>query len=415
MPIPGRKPRPAASSQHTGHFRGEEGRQRAEQEVLKARAKAEARREAGNQPFRYRISVGETGSFVVLDEEPNFYRFEHGLQNPSTKFFDLFVGCCAEWDNCPACTKGDPYYALYLTVIDLVPYTNKQGVTTDFARKLLVVKPAQHKKFMRAYQRAVKEYGTFRGVVFESTRDNKMDSAIGNDIEMTDEFIEESDLQTYVRVWKDRENKKHTDNCFEVFDYEELFPAPTPESISAALGEGPQPGTRAHEDRVLGRRTAGRRTAQVEDEDVDEDEDEDAEEQPVRRGSRGVNRGGGFRKPGTTARMTTRKAEQVDEDDPESEDEVDDTPISRARSRTSGANKITARKPAPVVPRRRAPHAEDADDDDSPATQKVPARRNAPQRPVGRQSTATRSNPIRRGSAKPQYEDDYDDDEDIPF
>jgi hypothetical protein len=34
-----------------------------------------------------------------------------------------------------------------------------------------------------------------------------MDSAIGNDIEMTDEFIPEEDLQTYVRTWKDREKR----------------------------------------------------------------------------------------------------------------------------------------------------------------------------------------------------------------
>jgi len=402
MPIPGRKPRTVAKTQHTGYYRGEEGRQRAEAELVKAKAKAEARRETGNQPFRYRISPGETGSFVILDDEPNFYRFEHNLQNPHTGFFDLFVGCCAEWDNCPADSKGDPYYGLFMSIIDLVPYTNKQNVTTEFSRKLLVVKPAQQKKFIRAYQRAMKEYGTMRGVVFETTRDGKMDSAIGNDIEMTDEFIEEDDLQTYIRTWKDRENKKHVENCFEVFDYEALFPPPTPESISAALGEGPQPGTRAHEDKVLGRGTARRRAAPVDD---DADEDEEPEAPPARRGS--------YQKPGTTGRMSTRRRAEPEEEEVDEEQE-DDTPVSRARARTSRSAEAPARKTAPAPARRRAaPVDEEVEDEEEAPPRRTTVRKGVPPRSAGRQAaTATRSNPVRRRAVDTQYEDE---EEDIPF
>jgi hypothetical protein len=77
MPIPGRRAAAKAPVTQRGHFRGEEGRRRAEEELVKAKAKAELRKEQGNMPFRYRISPGESGSFVILDDEPNFYRFEH--------------------------------------------------------------------------------------------------------------------------------------------------------------------------------------------------------------------------------------------------------------------------------------------------------------------------------------------------
>lgn len=403
MPIPGRRAAAKAPVTQRGHFRGEEGRRRAEEELVKAKAKAELRKEQGNLPFRYRISPGESGSFVILDDEPNFYRFEHNLQNPATGFFDLFIGCCAEWDNCPACNKSDAYYGLFMTVIDLVPYTNKQGVTTEFARKLLVVKPAQQKKFIRAYQRALKEFGTLRGVVFETTRDGKMDSAIGNDIEMTDEFIPEEDLQTYVRTWKDRENKKHTENCSEVFDYETLFPEPTVESIGAALGEGPQPGTRAHEDKVLGRGRAAparRRAAAQEDE---EDDDQDQEDEAPSARKRGT-----WQKPGTTARMTTSRGRNVEPEEDDQEEEEEAPPPRRAGARTAlvrNVDRAPTRRGS-----RRVEEEQDEEEDEAPPQRRTAPQRQVPQRSAGRTTaSAPVRNPTRR-RAEP-----VDDDDDIPF
>lgn len=262
MAIPARRKNPVAHpTTPTGHYRGEEGRRRAEEEAIRSKARAEARRASSNMPFRYRVGVGQTGSFVVLDDAPDFFRFEHTLKNPATGRFDLHIGCCAEWDNCPADATDDAYYALYLTVIDLTPYTNSRGEEVPFARKLLVVKPSQQKKIMRAYSRAEKEYGSFRGVVFETTRDGDKDASIGNDIITTGEVIDEDTLQQYVRVWTDAENKEHVENCFEVLDYEALFPSMEADEIASLIG-ATVPGSRAYNDQELrGGRSASSRGA----------------------------------------------------------------------------------------------------------------------------------------------------------
>lgn len=348
MPIPGRKRSTGAT---TAFYRGAEGRARAEEELAKSKAKAAARKEQGNMPFRYRISPGETGEFVILDDAPDFYRFEHAGKNPATGFFDLLTGCCAEYDNCPNCGSGnDPYYALFMSVIDLIPYTNKSNVTTQFARKLLVVKPAQQKKFMRAYDRAMKMYGTMRGVVFQVARDGQMDSAIGNDIEMTDEVIEEDDLQTYVRTWKDREGKSHTENCFEVFDYDALFPPATAEDIALAIGGNNTPGSAAHNDRVLGRTAAPSRRRAAEP-------DDDEEEAPPRR--RGA-ASSGWKKPGVSDRMPSRRR-AVEPEDEEPDDDEEEAPPPRR-----GSSRRTAAAPAKPPIRRRAGPVDDELDPDDP-------------------------------------------------
>lgn len=383
MPTPVRSRNTGAT---TAFYRGAEGRAKAEEELIKSKARAAARKEAGNMPFRYRISPGETGTFVVLDDAPDFYRFEHSMKNPATGFFDLITGCCAEFDNCPADSAGDPYYALFMTVIDLVPYTNKNNVTTEFARKLLVVKPAQHKKFLRAYDKAMKMYGTMRGVVFEVARDGQMDSAIGNDIEMSDEFIEEEDLQTYVRTWKDRENKTHTENCFEVFDYEKLFPPMSSEEIAAAMGGNNTPGSAAHNDRVLGRTPTRRRAAEPEDVE---------EEAPPRR--RSVGAAGSWEKPGVTGRMSARRRV---EEEPEEDglDEEEETPRRVSPRRAAAAVK-------PPIRRRAGPVDDELDPDDQEYEDGVDVEEEAP--PPRR--AAVRGNPVRGRAAAPVEDVEEDD------
>ena len=65
-----------------GFFRGAAGRDRADEELAKQKARAEARKEQGNMPFRFRVAVGETTQFVVLDDEPDFFRHEYPRLQP---------------------------------------------------------------------------------------------------------------------------------------------------------------------------------------------------------------------------------------------------------------------------------------------------------------------------------------------
>ena len=315
-------------------YRGSAGREKAEEELAAQKAKAEARKEQGNQPFRFKVKVGETTQFVVCDDEPEFYRFEHNLQDKATQRWNIFTGCTKEWENCPVCESSgrESYYALYLTVVDFTPFETRDGKTVEFSRKLLVVKPGQQKKFHRAYAKAQKDGLTLRGAVFEVTRDGDKDSSIGNDIEFV-EFMEEDELTGYVRSWKDKEGKKHTENCSEVFDYEKLFTEPDSEALRALVGGSPTPGSRAHEEKELGRRPSPSRSRRGAV-DADDADDDAADYAPASRKDR--------MPAGKPARRGRAEPEDDDPDDappprrrgraePEDEPEDDDPPVRPAR------------------------------------------------------------------------------------
>ncbi len=353
------------SPARAGFYRGSEGRQRSEDELAKQKAAAEMRKESYNQPYRFWIGEGQTTQFVVLDDAPDFYRYEHNLKNPSTQKWDTFTGCVAEWDNCPVCEAAgqEPYYAMYLSVLDFTPFTTKDGVEHEFSRKLMVVKPAQHKKFLRAFARMEKDGLSMRGALFEATRDGPKDPRIGNEIEYV-EHLSEDDLAGYVRSWKDREGKKHTENCSEVFDYEALFEEPDTDKLRALVGGTPTPGSRAHERRELGRPTRGK--ASHEDEG-DEDDDWEEEAKPAR-----MSRG----KSAAPAKAPVRGRGREEESD-EEEDEEEERPARRAPARPSAK----AAPANPAVRGRKAAEPEDdeeppfdADEDDDPPA-KAPGRR----------------------------------------
>lgn len=370
-------------SRGAAFYRGEAGMRKGDEELARQKAQQEARKEQGNIPFRFRVTVGETTQFVVCDDAPDFFRFEHNLKNPRTGHWDTFTGCVKEWDNCPVCqvAERESYYAMYLTVVDFTPFETKDGTNHEFSRKLLVVKPAQQKKFQRAYIKAQKDGRTLRGAIFEATRDGDKDSAIGNDIEFI-EYMDEEELTGYVRSWKDKEGKKHTEQCSEPLDYEALFAEPDTESLRLQVGGTPAPGNRAHEDRELGRRP--RRGAKTE---------EDEEYEPAERTQR----------MSSTPRRGRAAPEEEAEDEPAptrgrtagrrpAREEPEDEPAP-VRGRTAG------RRPAPVeeaedepaplrrgAATRRAPVEEPPFDDD-PEDEAPPARGKAPgvgRRPIAR-------------------------------
>lgn len=252
---------PASRPQRSAFVRGAAGRERTDSEIQKGKDRAEQRKAQANKPFRFYVPVGETRQFIVCDDKPDFFLYEHALKNDEGKWGRLFCGCIKEFANCPVCrtAERESYYALALTIVDLTPFETKDGDTVDFSRKLLIVKPAQQKKFLRFYERE----GSLRGAVFETTRDGDKDATIGNDINHL-EWAEEDEMETYVREWKDREGKKHTEICSEVYVYETVFDEPTEESLQAIAGGDPVPGSRAANSRELGS-SRGRRGAAAEE------------------------------------------------------------------------------------------------------------------------------------------------------
>ncbi len=282
-------------------FRGTDGMRRTDEELERAKQKAEQRKAQGNQPFRFRVPVGETRRIIICDDKPDFFLYEHALKDAEGNWGKLFTGCVKAFDNCPICeSQGkESYYAMILTCIDLTPFSLRDGTEVEFSRKLLVVKPAQQKKFLRFFNKE----GTLRGAMFDMTRDGDKDSSIGNDIEFV-EFVDEDEMQSYTRSWKDKDGKKHSENCDEPYEYENLFEEPTTDKLRAIVGGAPAPGSRAHEERELGggrgdrsrpsrgrsrddedeKPARGRRATKDDDdwEDADDDLPFDPDEKPAR-------------------------------------------------------------------------------------------------------------------------------------
>lgn len=235
-------------------YSGDEGFRRGEQERERMKQLREERQKQGGRIFRFRVPQGETREMIIVDEgAPTFFRFEHALVNPESGYRDRFTGCVQESDVCPICQTGDrAAYCMYLTCIDLTPYTTKNGEEIPFSKQLLVVKSAQQQRFARLLKRYD---GSLRGLLLRCTRDGAKDPVIGNDIEDVEQLPEE-ELQQYVRTWTDRENKRHTDVCHEPYDYEKLFPLQNAVELRAIVGGSPVPGSAEHNDRYTDRSAA---------------------------------------------------------------------------------------------------------------------------------------------------------------
>lgn len=330
-------------------FRGKEGMQQTDRELEEQKRRSEERKQAGNMPFRFRVPVGETRQIIICDDAPDFFMYEHALKDSEGRWGRLFSGCTKTFDNCPVCESQDreSYYAMVLTCIDLTPFTTRDGDEVEFSRKLLIVKPAQQKKFLRFYQRE----GTLRGALFDMTRDGEKDSAIGNDIEFV-EFVPEKEMETYTRSWKDRDGKRHDENCDEPFDYEELFEEPDTEKLRALVGGAPAAGSRAQSERELGGRSGrssrgrrGRDDDWEDDKDKDKFEDEEKprrgrrsakveeeeeEDTPRRRGRRAAQEAEEEEPPRRRGRRSAKSEEAENPEDPDDppweEDEEEETP-----------------------------------------------------------------------------------------
>lgn len=360
-------------------------------------ARKEAAQLSMNMPFRYRRNPGEEGQVVIVDEAPDWFRYEHNLMDPRTNKWDVYCACVNDHMNCPVCrvAQRPSYFALFLTVIDLSPYEDKHGNVIEWSKKLFVVKTNQQKKFARYYQ----QHGTLRGMILNCRRDGEKDAAIGNDIEFQG-FMDEEELLTYETVveYEDRNHNQKTREIIghEPFDYDALFPMPTEQQLRAIAGGRPSPGSAEDEAQQLGRSTVRRGSRQ-------DEFDEPAETTPQRRPAARP----AARAPAPAARPAVRPAARpaaretiAPEDDPSAgaddvvEDEVYEEPPQRARPVARPAARPApqaAARPAvrPAV-RRPAPDPEQDEVYDEPEAQEEAA-------PPRAASLAQRRQALRRG------------------
>lgn len=265
-PVRRAAPRAAASRGSAGggrtrpsaFLRGAAGMSRTDEEIQRGKEKAEQRKQQAGKPFRFYIPSGENREFIICDDAPDFFMYEHALKDSDGKWGRLFTGCIRENDNCPVCAEAEreSYYAMFLTIVDLTPFETRDGQEVLFSRKLLCVKPQQQKKFIRMYQ----QEGTLRGAIIKAFRDGDKDAQIGNDFELLG-WADEAEMESYFREWKDQKGVNHEEECGEPFVYEELFEEPTAENLRAIVGGEPPPGSRAANSRELGGSRGGRGAA----------------------------------------------------------------------------------------------------------------------------------------------------------
>lgn len=343
--------RKTASTPTSSGYRGAEGRRKMQEEEEAAAARREA--SSIHTPFRFFCPVGEEREYIIVDDAPDFFRFEHNLKDRRSGKYSVFCACINDNANCPVCKVSDrpSYFAMYLTIIDLTPYESASGEQVEWSKKLLVVKPAQQKKFTRLHER----HGTLRGMLMKATRDGEKDAAIGNDQEFL-EFIDEDELLTYESEYTDKKDKVHEVIGHEVFDYEELFPYQTEQQLRALVGGVAEPGSRDDDER--GSRSS-RRPSRGGNDDWDDapsrpssrrtrEEPADEDDAPPRRGSARP-------APRTPTRAPTRSAREQ-----EPEDEVEDT---APAPRRGAARSEAAPARAASMRRSRAAPTEEPDDD----------------------------------------------------
>lgn len=246
-PAPAARRLPARPSGSSG-YSGAAGLAKMQEEEARNEAAKEASSQMQGMPFRFFCPIGESREIVVVDDKPDWFRYEHNLKNPRSGKYDIFTACINEACECPVCKGTDrpSYFAMYLSIIDLTGYVNRNNEEVPWSKKLLVVKSTQQKKIMRLYER----HGTLRGMILQMTRDGEKDAAIGNDIEFV-EFMSEEDMATYETVYEDQNGKSHEVVGHEAFIYDDLFPMPSEEQLRAIVGGRSEPGSRDSDSREL--------------------------------------------------------------------------------------------------------------------------------------------------------------------
>lgn len=373
MPAPRTTGRTARAAQTQGkkfsaNMTGSAGIKQMEAEMARREAEEEARKNSVREPFRFFVTPGETREAVIIDEGLDFFRREHQLQNKKTQRWDRYLPCIDDQTNCPVCEIADKEasFNLYLTIIDLTPYTTSNGDEVQWSKKMLVVKLNQQKKFARWYEK----YGSLRGMVISFTRDKQKESNIGGSIEFDGEVMTDEQLAEYYTEYEDKD--KNIVEIFgdEVFPYEEIYPDMTEQQLRALIGGKPTT-SREDDERAVGStrraRPTGRRVDTEEDEGADQrraprsssrrparEEEEDApaprrasrrtvdeepeEQEPPRRGTR---------QAAPTGRRAARREEPAEDADDAPETDDEQAVSTRRTPRSARRTEVEEEAPAP--------------------------------------------------------------------
>lgn len=392
--------RPAKPNAPRSSYRGHAAMEKSKEVHTRIAAEKEARKNQKHSPFRFYVPVGESRQIVIVDELPDFFRNEHALMNASNGRRDNFVPCINEFANCPVCSnaalQSRPYWAMYLTILDLEPYVNRAGEEVPWSKKLLVVKPTSQPKIMRLFER----HGTLRGMILTMARDNDKDPAIGNDI-IFEDFMPEEELDTYITSYQDKDGNEHDVFGNEAFDYEEIMPELTERQLAAIAGTPMEDGGRRTARPAAGSKAQARGVGRRAAEEYYEDGEEEAEQEeaPAARRS-ATNRTAAARTARTpterpAARSASRRAPVDEEEYVEEEEAVQEEPAPRRAPAARGK----AAPPAGKAGRASSRMSREQPVDDEPPFDADEEEEEAPaaRRPAGKVNPAERRAQLRGG------------------
>lgn len=209
------------------------------------------RREQAWMPFRLWLPVGTQGRIIILDNDLGPCFFEHNLQDPATGKRTIWEFCPKDYGHCPLCQRfGESYYVMFLSVLDIRSYTNRQGQTVPWSRKLMAVK-AQQQSF---YARLHESQDGLRGVHLRLFRDAQMSPAIGapelhckhTEQDIIDFAGGPAQTSTDGKVLKPANA-----DCYP-YNYDELFHRPDPDDLMRRYGGTPPVGSTMEHQAVWG-------------------------------------------------------------------------------------------------------------------------------------------------------------------
>ena len=236
-PAPGRGPATAAAPDDSFMHRGVDANQHRTREL----ERQQQRREQGYAPFRYWLPVGAQGDIIILDNElgPCFY--EHAVPGPGNDWSKVTHELCPkEYETCPLCAgqqgQKESYYIMFLSIIDLRPYTKRDGTVINWGRKLLAVKAQQQNYFVRLLERC---NNNLRGTHLLMTRDAQQSFNIGNPeyiTSYTEEQIAQSFSHPEVKSAQDGRVLKLANADMFPYEYGRVFKRPTGEDLRRRYG-----------------------------------------------------------------------------------------------------------------------------------------------------------------------------------
>lgn len=195
-------------------------------------------------------------NIIILDHEPSFAVFEHAFPNPATGKFGkgAFTHLCLSQEgHCPACDADtkDPYFALFLSIIDMRPYTKQDGTVVHHSKKLLVIKNKNQDYFFRQFERR----GTLRGMQLLMVRNDRRGASHGNpefvDLHPEEAIIEAFQHPQVIGGQDNRVLKEANEDCYP-YDYARLFPKPDYNAMLERFGGTPAAGSQLDQQSTWG-------------------------------------------------------------------------------------------------------------------------------------------------------------------